>query len=55
MAPSLELPYVFPFIGMRGLHVTSDQQVGDKIIVALQQSDYEGQGLADTSTGPGGQ
>lgn len=45
----------FSFIGMRGLHVTSDQQVGDKIIVAIQQSDYEGQGLADTLTGPGGQ
>lgn len=52
MVPSLELPYVSLFIGVRGLHVISDQWVRDKIIVATRQSDYEGKGLADTLMGP---
>ena len=52
MVHSLALPYVFLFIGVRGLHIISHQEVGGKIIVAMQHSNYEEKGLAGTLMGP---
>lgn len=49
---SLALPYVFLFIGVRGLHIISHQEVRGKIIVAMQHSSLEEKGLADPLMGP---
>lgn len=42
---------MFSFLLVRGLHVISDQEVGGKIIIVMQQSDYEEMGLANTLMG----